>query len=100
MQVRALQHHSTMTDDDQEYLQRLYTAIEQSAIAKKTVTTVQNTFKRQNIGPLGLLNALRKSVPPEILTAMPQETDEQDAVKRKPKQIILAQYLAPKVDIV
>ena len=98
--IRALQRHNAMTDNDQEYLQQLYSAIEQSAIAKKTITTIQNIFKRQNIGPVGLLNALLKSVPPDSLAVMPQDTDEQDAAKRKPKQIVLAQYLTPTVDIV
>jgi HKD family nuclease len=94
--IRALQRHSVMTDDDQAYLQRLYESIEQSAIAKRTITTIQNLCKRQSTGPVSLLNALRKAVPPETLTAVPQDSNESETARYKPKQIILAQYLAPK----
>ncbi|MEG2172543.1 MAG: helicase-related protein [Desulfovibrionaceae bacterium] len=93
--IRALQHHKAMTDDDQEYLQRLYGVIVQSAIAKKTITTLQNICNRQHIGPVGLLNAMRKSMPASILVETVEELTASSTI-REPKQIILTQYLAPK----
>jgi superfamily II DNA/RNA helicase len=96
--IRALQRHSSMTDVDQDYLQRLYEAIEQSAIARRTITNIQNTCKRKELGPVNLLNALRKLVPPVTLEEAPQNLEARDSSKYAPKQIILAQFLAPKAE--
>lgn len=93
--IRALQHHSSMTDGDQEYLQSLYEAVEQSAIAKKTVITLQNICNRQQLGPIGLLSAMRKAVPLSVLEGIAEEA-KVVSTPHEPKQIILTQYLAPK----
>lgn len=92
--LRALQGHSSMTDDDQEYLQKLYEAVEQSGIARKTINTLHSICNRQ-LGPVGILNAMQKSVPRSILAGIADEFDV-NSMPRQPKQIILTQYLAPK----
>ena len=83
-----------MTDDDQEYLQKLYEAVIQSGIARKTINTLHSICNRQ-LGPVGILNAMQKSVPRSILAGIADEFDV-NSMPRQPKQIILTQYLAPK----
>jgi superfamily II DNA/RNA helicase len=91
--IRSLQRHSAMTDHDQEYLQRLYEAIEQSALARKTITILQNICNKQHLGPIGLLNSLQKNAPVSILASLSDNLNT--SVMYEPKQIILTQYLAP-----
>jgi len=97
--IRALQRHSAMTDSDQAYLHLLYKAVQQSSISKKTIGDLQRIRKQQPPSPVGLLNVLQKTVPPMIFTDFSRETQAEDDPAQKPKKIILAQYLAPKVNV-
>lgn len=91
--IRVLQNHSAMTDVEQEYLQNLYEAVQHAALGKKSVAALQRAIKNAK-GLVAVLNEFRKIVPPGILESLKQTATHEPSA-RKPRCIVLAQYLAP-----
>ena len=92
--IRALQHYSSMTDIDQEYLQILYTAVQNATLGKRNITNINNAIKKAN-SPIVALNTLRKIIPSDILLKTEQITYSNQSAST-PRQIVLTQYLAPR----
>lgn len=88
-----------LTDEEGEYLALLYKAVAESAIARKSVKRLADICGAHHPTPLSLFNALRSAIPPDDLFALRDGELEQPRKNRKPKQIVLCQYLAPAKEV-
>ena len=93
--ITFLQGLTALTDEDQEYLALLYQAVSQSALAKKTIKRLADVCNISFPNSLALFNAFRKVLPPKDLKGLSTEDEAATKTVRKPRQIVLCQYLAP-----
>ena len=65
-------------------------------LAKKALNVLRTSAKRSHPGPMALFNALREAIPPKRPERAASRREEAaPKAARKPKQIVLCQYLAP-----
>lgn len=91
--INGLKTMAALSESEVDYLNRLYVAVEQAAIGKKTIQALSAACKRSYATPLAMVNAFQKILPESIL-----ENQEQPTVptrKNSPKLVVLTQYLAP-----
>lgn len=88
-----LRNLSVLTEDEREYLTLLYKAVVESALAKKSVKRLTDICKAYHPSPLRLFNALCAALPPADLLALRSLDAVQPQKNRKPKQIVLCQYI-------
>lgn len=93
--ISFLQDRKELADEEREYLALLYKAVSQSALAPKSVQRLSAICNGGHADPLDLFSALREALPPGDLRGLRTEAAAAPARARKPRQIVLCQYLAP-----
>lgn len=93
--IRVLQRVKDLTVPDKDYLSALYKAVEQSSLARKTISALAGICKNAYDSPREMILAFRHAAAPAILEAMQQPAPVEPVRRRKPRQIVLSQYLAP-----
>lgn len=93
--IRVIQKCTDLPTPDRDYLSSLYDAVEQSALPRKSISALGAICRREQPTPLDLLAAMRAVVPSSILDNMQDLAPEPVRIAQKPKQVVLAQYLAP-----
>ncbi len=91
--LAGMQKIAALSNTEQEYSRLLYEAAEQAAISKKTIQRLASACKCRYPSPMAMLNAFQAIISPAALENLEQPASP--AASKNPRQIVLAQYLAP-----
>ncbi|MFW6172777.1 MAG: helicase-related protein [Elusimicrobiota bacterium] len=87
--IKALENSLGLVEEDEEYLRRIKEALEEGAIAKKTLLKIIKLAKAHIKEPIKIFSVVRENIPEQYLDAL--------LVKNKgrshnPKEIILSEF--------
>jgi len=88
--IKAIQSFKGFTEDDEEYLIRLLTVVEEGALPKQTSKTLMQAINGKENDPLKILAILRSGIPHEFFK---EHISETAADTSGPREVILSEYL-------
>ena len=88
-----IRKYKGFTDDDELYIGKVITLLEEGGLPKQTARTLQKVLNRElkeGVNPLKILAVLRTNIAPEFFRDTVAETAAQTA---GPREVILSEYL-------
>lgn len=87
--IKALENTSGLVDEDEEYLRRIKEALEEGAIAKKTLLKIIKLTKAHIKEPIKIFSIVRENIPEQYLDALLVKNKGRS---QNPKEIILSEF--------
>jgi len=87
---KDIQAFQKFTDEDEMYIEKVKTHIEEGALPKQTLKTVKNAIDEVGADPMKILAVLRKNIDDRLLQKTRAETS---ARTEGPREIVLSEYL-------
>lgn len=88
--IKAIRSFKGFTEDDEEYLKKLLSVVEEGALPKQTAKKLMQGIGGKETDPLKILAILRSGIPQEFFKAHISETAAETS---GPREVILSEYL-------
>lgn len=88
--IKVIQSFKGLTEDDEEYLKKLLSVVEEGALPKQTAKTLMQGIGGKENDLLKILAILRKGIPHEFFK---EHISETAADTSGPREVILSEYL-------
>ena len=90
--IKAIKKFSGFTDEDEEYLERVLTALEEGALPKQPTKTLVKEIKKEN-NPLKILFKFKQGIPQNFFS---EGFVDNPYYNTAPREVILSEYLINK----
>jgi len=91
--IKAIHKFQGFTDDDEEFLQKVLTLLNEGTLPKQTTKTLVKEIKKSGNNPLKVLYKLRAGIPANFFSDFGASAVYQSA---SPREVILSEYLVGK----
>jgi superfamily II DNA/RNA helicase len=89
LKAKEIRRHTSFTDLDDEYLEKVRKLLEEGGMPKKTAKTIFNELKGET-NPMKILAIIKRNLPNQLFNAT---QTAKDISMSSPKEVILSEYL-------